>query len=262
MRFAKYNPLNRNFIILCSNKMENLSNSIAPDDIKTILNNKYNQSILDTAPYHKFFKDGNMYDIKSLDLQHSSINYDAIFNDDVKILMINNESPILSLSENLINGIAEISIECGMTINDSLIYIGDFTYTEQTDGLISGVNLNNLKIAAINKRNELNPLFKVVEIVDDNNVISNSKIKIIKNNYNLLTLKDYANMLHLDAEAYDCLKYMNQYNVEDFSNLKSTDYIFIPNTYALYYNENSKKNIKVARFYVDATNYLIKEVLS
>lgn len=215
--------------------------------IKSVLNNFYNDKILDSAPYHYVVTSNGFFKLKSTDLYHNDNSFMEAFNDDIRILLTDDD--ILQLRiEDIANVIAIASAKHSMIISSNVEYS---EYTKNSNELSAITKIIN---RAILIRNQICPMMSICEHVIDDRVIINEKIYPITNRNGHTKLKFIANKYSLPVEA---LKELNPH--VDSENLKSSDIIFLPKTITIKARLSMINSKKEAEFRYQRCHYSLRK---
>lgn len=247
MLFRKYNVLNRNQIIICPAELEDFSNAEYDDEyIVTILKDKYNNDYFETPPYHYIVSKNAIIQIKHLDLQHNDSGYLKSFNDDIKILLLNDYN-IVYQKDNLVELISDLSATYSLNISSSLVYARNHNELSLARGV------DDLAIESIKRRNEKKPVMAVSEAVVDGEIIINNSIIPVSNRLNFTTLLHFSNQYSIPIAT---LNMLNPHLVG--RQLVVSDTIFLPKTVATSGIIEAGIAKKMAQYYYDKSRQLIE----
>lgn len=236
------------FIISSADSEESFIQGMTDQDtIIQILNKHYESEILDTAPYHYIVTRKGFFEVKPTDLGHNDNSFLKAFNDDIRILLVDNDSLEYRV-EFISQAIATAAAKHSMQISGSIIYT---RYEKTRDEEYA---LNEICKLAIKKRNELNPVMSIYEHVVEDEIVINKNILPTSNRNGHTKLKFIANKYLIPLEA---LKKINGHVNSEA--LRFSDTIFLPNTIAI----SARKTIidfkKESEFIIDRCNSEIKK---
>lgn len=217
------------------------------ETITSILNNYYQLKILDTAPYHYIVTRDGFFEIKSTDLGHNDNSFLKAFNDDIRILLID-DNFLQNKIEFIAGAIATASSKHSMPIHDSIVY------TEYEISSLEDTAMNEIYKLAIKYRNELNPIMSIYEHVVENDIVVNKSIIPASNRNGHTSLKLIANKYMVPLES---LKRLNGH--VNHESLKFTDTIFLPNTTAISARNQIVNAKKESQFIMDRCRYAISK---
>lgn len=215
------------------------------DTITSILNRHYELEILDVAPYHYVITEDGFFEIKSTDLAHNDNSFLKAFNDDIRILLIN-DNFLEDKIEFIANAIAVASSKHSMPIHDSI------TYTEYEISNSEDSAINKICKLAIKKRNQLNPIMAIYEHVVEDEIVVNKNIIPVSNRNGHTKLKLIANKYMVPLQSL--VRINGHINSES---LKFSDTIFLPNTVAISARSQIINAKKESQFIMDRCRYAI-----
>lgn len=247
MLYRKHNTLNRTHIVICPAELEDFSNAEYKDEyVLTILNQKYNQDCFETPPYHYIVSKTAITQVKSLELQHNDSSYLAAFNDDIKILLLNNNNLFFQI-ENLAELISELSITYSLSISSALIFAKSGTES------LASKSVDSLMQQSINLRNKKYPIMAVSEAIVDGQIITNEFVTPISNRLNFTNLSQYANQYSIPIKT---LQMLNPHLIN--RRLLVSDTIFLPNATSIDGIRYAGKCKKIAQYHYDKSKQFIE----
>lgn len=247
MLYRKHNTLNRTHIVICPAELEDFSNAEYDDEyVVTILKDKYSNNYFETPPYHYIVSKTAIIQIKHLDLQHNDPGYLAAFNDDIKILLLNN-SNLIHQRENLVELISELSMMYSLKISSSLIFA-------KSDVQLSAArNVEGLELESIKLRNKKYPAMCVSEAVVDGQIIINQSIIPINNRLNFTTLMQFSNQYSIPLNV---LNMLNPHLLD--RQITVSDTVFLPKTIAIDGIIYARACKKIAQYHYEKSKQLIE----
>lgn len=266
MLYQKYNSNNRDRIVICSQDTESITSNIYSDvhnQVKESLNEEYRQSTLDLAPYHYIVFTDGIEQLKSCDLSHNDNGIFSVFNDDIKILLMDNriltDDNFSDIKDSLIQIIAEVSAKYSLVLSNNIQFV---SFEEQDYSTV----ISDLERKAIIKRNNLDKdrnFMKQYEYINDLGEITiNDEVVTENNSRSHINLSYFADKYKLPISA------LTKINISLTSNsvLQINDTIFLPaktsggNYTICYALDKIRRNRKTYKYIYKFLEYKINKV--
>ena len=267
MIFQKYNSNNRDRIVICSQSVEDitlLQYNYDHKQIKESLNEKYLNSVLDVAPYNYIVFNDGIECIKLCELSHSDESIFSPFNDDIKILIMNDriltDEEYSDVRDELVSVIAQNSAKYSLRISNNIQWL-----SLNDDDFSS--SLSEIERQAIIKRNNLSidrNFMSQYEYINDLGEITINKNVVVENNSRSHTnLNYFANKYRMPVSAIVNVNPSLTVN----SDLRINDTIFLPaktagGNYTICYTLNKiKKEKKSYEYTYNYSKYKVEKVI-
>lgn len=252
MIVSKYNPHTRNKFVITTMLYEDLKVPVPRlgncelDYIEELLIRKYQELLSDNPPYHIIIKGNDYRIVKDPHLKHSSRDFLKPYNDDIKILIIaENVKSVSDASwEVCSNVIADLSIEFCNLISSNIV-IPELMSNSST-------LIKSLEIKSITKRNIVNPLFIICELVLNGKLYVSEYVVPVRASIFKNSIKNVSSSKGVSVQI---IENMNPH----LSNktIRGNDIMFIPRTIGEVLISESLTSEKEAEFNYNRCKFLL-----
>lgn len=251
MIFRKYNPRKRDSILICMPDCEGTTiiKMDTEQQIRTTLESKYKESIIDSPPYNYVVYSGGYFELKPPDIAHTDNSYLAAYNNDIKILLLEREF-LKTKKEEIVKIVSDISCRYSMSIQSSLM-IMTLEETAETTSLMDSILKESIQLRNITK-----PIMSIKESVVGGEVISNENIVTYENRDGTSRLSSIASRFSIPLST---LKELNPH-INPIS-VSISETIFLPATATIVSVRAANSAVKKATYLYDLCAHIVEKGL-